>query len=133
MDGISNLSRPDMSSVNNTATPSSAPRENRSDLHNKHNPIKKFPKIFQVGYIVLLVGVVVLIVGLILLFSFNHVGQESSLIDKNDYQSIFVNVTGSNGGQAYFGHIISLNTNYIVLNDVFYLQPGSVIQSIYSQ
>jgi hypothetical protein len=48
-----------------------------------------------------------------------------NFVNKSDYQAVFVNVTGSSGGQAYFGKITSISPQYIVLDDVFYLEPGS--------
>jgi hypothetical protein len=76
-------------------------------------------------YGVLLVGVAILIIATITSVITNTVKNESNYVNKNSYQSVFVNVAGSSGGQAYFGHIQEINSQYIELTGVFYLEPGS--------
>jgi len=76
-------------------------------------------------YGVLLVGVAILIIALIAYVINADTKSESSYVNKSQYQAVFVNVTGSSGGQAYFGHIQQLNSQYIELTGVFYLEPGS--------
>jgi len=75
--------------------------------------------------VILLFGILVILVALIGTIATNNNTKESSFVNTNDYQAVFVNVTGSSGGQAYFGHIASINSSYIVLNDVFYLEAGT--------
>lgn len=58
------------------------------------------------------------------LLNYFHLKTESSYIIKNEFQAVYVNQVGTNGSQTYFGHIKSINSKYIVLNDVFFLQPG---------
>jgi hypothetical protein len=124
MDGISNLSKPDMSSVANASSGGSQREVHPDPRNEKRRSARGLPKVFQISYIVLFFCLLILIVSLVLYVSLDHSAQESNLINRKEYQSVFVNVTGSNGGQAYFGHIIAINSSYIVLNDVFYLQPG---------
>ena len=76
-------------------------------------------------YVILLVGIAVLIIAIIVFVINANTKSESSYVNKNQYQAVFVNVTGSSGGQAYFGHITQLNSQYIELSGVFYLEPGS--------
>lgn len=76
-------------------------------------------------WLVLLVGIAVLIIAVIAFVVNNSVSSQSSYVNKSEYQAVFVNVTGSSGGQAYFGHIVQLNSKYIELTGVFYLEPGS--------
>ena len=75
--------------------------------------------------VILLVGIGVLVIALIAYVIVNNGNNESSYVVKADYQAVFVNVTGSSGGQAYFGHVTQLNSKYIELTGVFYLEPGS--------
>lgn len=74
---------------------------------------------------ILLIGIAVIIIAVIVSIITSSFNDESSYVKKNQYQAVFVNVTGSSGGQAYFGHITQLNSKYIELTGVFYLEPGS--------
>jgi hypothetical protein len=73
----------------------------------------------------MIITIGLLVVLIILALVFYKTTDESSYVDTSTYQSVFVNVAGSSGGQAYFGHVVSMNSNYIILNDVFYLQPST--------
>ena len=76
-------------------------------------------------WIILIIGIAVLILALIAYTVTGTVKNEGGFVSNKDYQAVFVNVTGSSGGQAYFGHIKTINTQYIELQNVFYLEPGS--------
>lgn len=76
-------------------------------------------------WMILFVGIAVLVVALIAYVVTNTVKSEASYVSSSDYQAVFVNVQGSSGGQAYFGHIQQINSQYIELSNVFYLEPGS--------
>lgn len=78
-------------------------------------------KWFRAGSLVLLFSVTIIIVAIVAFFAFWN-GQESKLINKNEYQAVFINVNGTNGGQVYFGHIQNLTSQYIDLSNVFYIQ-----------
>ena len=95
----------------------------------ENKKIRDYTKALKLAYSVLLVGVLVLVVGIVLLVSINHAPNEADSVNSSDYQAVFVNVAGSNGGQAYFGHIVAINNQYIELNNVFYLQPGQSASS----
>jgi hypothetical protein len=73
--------------------------------------------------LIALTGILVILVVAALLFYKNY--SESSYVDTSTYQSVDVRVSASTGDQVYFGQIKSLNSNYLILNDVFYLQPGT--------
>lgn len=73
----------------------------------------------------LIICIGILLAVIVFALVFYKTTTENNYIDTSTYQSVFVNVNGSSGGQAYFGHIVSLNSSYLVLNDVFYLQSGS--------
>jgi hypothetical protein len=47
---------------------------------------------------------------------------QSKYINKNDYQAVDINVGGSTSGdQIYFGNLTTINSNYVVLENVFYI------------
>ncbi len=46
-----------------------------------------------------------------------------TLLSDNAYQAIFLT-----NGQVYFGHAANLNSNYVELRDVYYLQVSQVLQ-----
>jgi hypothetical protein len=72
-------------------------------------------KIFSLLTSVLFVSLVVLLVATI--FGISQGAKESRIIDKDNYQTVVMA-----DGQAYFGKISSINKDYIILRDVFYLQ-----------
>lgn len=127
-------SQPDAPSSEPTpATPSqpSAPNNKTgkvSHLKDKFKDTNKWPKIFRAANIVAFFGVVILIITIVILVFEVHTKPEASLVNTSEYQAVFVNATGTDGGQAYFGHITALNNQYVELNDVFYLEPGKTNQ-----
>lgn len=72
------------------------------------------------GSYVLLVIVVLLVVAVVLDLGFGGVKAEGSYVDKNKLQAVFLN-----SGQVYFGNIKSMNSNYIVLDNIYYLQTAN--------
>jgi hypothetical protein len=78
----------------------------------------------RMGVFVALIAVVCLIVALIVLVgaSNNTLADktEASYIKTNKLQAVFLNT-----GQVYFGNIATLNNNYLVLTDIYYLQTAS--------
>jgi hypothetical protein len=120
MDVSNNGGRPQPTGQQVYSTASDATRGKKSKKFNKK-------KIFSLKtlYGILLVGIAVIIISLIAFIITSTVNSESSYVNKSQYQAVFVNVTGSSGGQAYFGHIQKINSQYIELTGVFYLEPGS--------
>ncbi len=82
-------------------------------------------KWFRVGSAVLLGLVTLLVIALIVMFAMGATNQQSKYINKDEYQAVFINVNGTTGGQVYFGHIKSINSQYIDLTNVFYIQNQS--------
>jgi hypothetical protein len=82
-------------------------------------------KWFRAGTLVLLFSVTVIIVAIVAFFAFWNNNPEAKLVNKSDYQAVFVNVNGTNGGQVYFGHVQALTDKYIQLTNVFYIQNQS--------
>lgn len=124
MELSNNGGRPQFSSRPQTTAP--APEVNAPTHHGKRSrhPDHKFINLRGL-FSILLIGIAILVIALIAFVINNTVKNESSYVNKSEYQSVFVNVTGSSGGQAYFGHIQEINSQYIVLTGVFYLEPGS--------
>ena len=63
--------------------------------------------------------IVILVAAVILLIGLPH-KTESSYVDKNRLQAVFLNT-----GQVYFGNIDTLNSKFFVLNNIYYLQTSS--------
>jgi hypothetical protein len=77
----------------------------------------------RVGVVSAILAVVILLIGVIaLVYSNNKTVKdtESSYIKTTKLQAVFLNT-----GQVYFGNISDLNNNYLVLNNIFYLQTNS--------
>jgi hypothetical protein len=74
---------------------------------------------FRVANMLLVFAVVVLIGAVIALIITNSPKPESSYIDKNKLQAVFLNT-----GQVYFGNITSLNSKYFVVDHIYYLQTS---------
>lgn len=67
-------------------------------------------------------AVVVLVLALLafLAFTGNNSSNESSYINTTKLQAVFLNT-----GQVYFGNLKTINSNYFVLNNIYYLQTSS--------
>lgn len=72
------------------------------------------------GSSVLLVIVVLLVAALIVALGFGGPKAESSYVDSGKLQAVFLNT-----GQVYFGDIKSLNSKYLVLTNIYYLQTSN--------
>jgi hypothetical protein len=77
-----------------------------------------------VAVVVLIVAAIVLIANNNTLLSANNNNtndkSEVSFVKSDKLQAVFLNT-----GQVYFGNISSLNNNYLILNNIFYLQTSS--------
>lgn len=80
----------------------------------------KLPKWVNALYVVILFGVAVLIVLLAFSFARSDSKSESSLVDRSQYQAVFLN-----NGQVYFGNVTSIDNNYVRLVNIFYLTQTS--------
>jgi hypothetical protein len=78
----------------------------------------------RIGVVASLIAVVILIVAVIILVgstnSTSNANNEASYIKTNKLQAVFLNT-----GQVYFGDINTLNNNYLVLSNIYYLQTSS--------
>ncbi len=75
----------------------------------------------RIGFVAGVVVVVALLVGLTTLFATGDATKnEYKYVDSSKLQAVFLNT-----GQVYFGNIKSLNNNYLVLSNIYYLQTAS--------
>jgi hypothetical protein len=82
-------------------------------------------KLIRLGMVVALVALAVLLAGLLALsVSRGNDGgsgkSQSSYVDTKKLQAVFLNT-----GQVYFGNIKSLNSQYFVLSNIYYLQTNN--------
>lgn len=119
--------RSGQSRVNGTV---SAPQPNQPINKNTGNDMGGKPKhVLRVGgkwwklsFLTLLYSGTILVVALLLYINIGSPAQEAKYVEKNKLQAVFVNVNGTNGGQVYFGNIKDLNSQYVRLTNVFYIQ-----------
>jgi hypothetical protein len=74
---------------------------------------------FHFGRVVLVVVTVLLFVSLVGLIYFSQPVNQSKYLKKNDLQAVFLN-----SGQVYFGNIRDINSKYLVLSNIYYLQTS---------
>lgn len=114
----------------NTAHPTNqfgggAPSVNSSNTNNNGGQPKRFggkpvAKWLQLSYVALLFSVTVLVVSLVFLMYFGGGHRnEAKYVNTSGYQAVFLN-----NGQVYFGHIKSLNPEYVNLTNIYYLQTS---------
>jgi hypothetical protein len=74
----------------------------------------------RIGVTVAVLAVAVLLCASIVAAAFGGVKSESSYVDSTKLQAVFLNT-----GQVYFGNIKSLNTKYVRLTNIYYLQTSN--------
>lgn len=79
-------------------------------------------KLVRIASVVFGGAVMILVVALLayLAFTNNNSSNESSYINSSKLQAVFLNT-----GQVYFGDLKSINSNYFVLDNIYYLQTSS--------
>jgi len=86
-------------------------------------------RLIRVLYVVLLAGIAILLIAIAFSFVFGTVS-ESKYINTTDFQAVDISVGGSTtGDQIYFGNIKSINNNYVVLNNVYYIPTSTTSSS----
>lgn len=82
-------------------------------------------KFMRIEMFTVLLGIALLVAAVALYAGLASPRSESKQINSQEYQAVFLNgistTSGYVNGSLYFGHIIQLNTSYLVLNDVFFL------------
>lgn len=77
---------------------------------------------FKLASVVLLFSGTILIVAVLLFINLGSPSHENKYINKNEYQAVFINVTGTTGGAVYIGHVTDLSDEFVRLTNVFYIQ-----------
>lgn len=98
------------------------PTNNTTNTTSSNNSFgKKFTggKWLERSSFVLLVAIAIIILAIAGL-TFLNGNSESKAVKNGKYQAVFLN-----NGQVYFGYIKSLNTKYIDLNNIYYLQTNN--------
>lgn len=73
--------------------------------------------------VALLFSATILLVALLSYVVFRTPRSESRFVTEDRMQAVFLN-----GGQVYFGHIRSLNSDYLRLGDIYYLRVNQQVQ-----
>ena len=98
----------------------SASRVRSEEKHNHNGKHDMFTKWTRLGSGVLLVIGALLVATLAWLIYTTTPSSENSYVDPTKLQAVFLNT-----GQVYFGNIQTLNQQYVVLTNVYYLQSNS--------
>jgi hypothetical protein len=77
-------------------------------------------KLFRVAGGVLIIIIALLIASALALFIFSKPASESRLVDTGKLQAVFLT-----NDQVYFGKITSINKQYVVLGNIYYLQSSN--------
>lgn len=96
-----------------------------------HKPKRRLSfgvKFMRVEVFTVLLGVALLLVAVALYAGISKPGSESKEINSKEYQAVFLS-----NGQVYFGKITELNSKYLVLQSVFYIENNSSNTSNTSQ
>jgi hypothetical protein len=80
---------------------------------------KKSIVLLRIISMILLVGASVVVLALVALSALGGPVRESKYIEKKNFQAVFLN-----NGQVYFGHITSLNSNYMRVANIYYLRQS---------
>jgi hypothetical protein len=114
-----------------TGTPVSGTGIDGSSKNRSNRSGKLFEgnKLIRVLYVVLLAGIAVLLIAISFSFVFGS-NPESKYLNTKDFQAVDISVGGSTtGDQIYFGNIKSLNGNYLVLDNVYYIPTSTTSTS----
>jgi hypothetical protein len=102
----------------------STARVRSEEKHNHNGKHDMFTKWSRLGSGVLLVIGALLVATLAWLIYTTSPTSENSYVDPSKLQAVFLNT-----GQVYFGNIQTLNQQYVVLTNVYYLQSNSSTSS----
>lgn len=111
-------------SVRGNHQPSGAPAESMeatgSPRHNK-NKMSGLNKWSRVGGVVLLFALTVIVVASIFLIHYTN-SDQWKYVNTSEFQAVDVSVGGSSSGdQIYFGQVKDIETNYLILDDIYYI------------
>lgn len=83
----------------------------------------KAVKSLKIAQVALLFSVTILIVAVVWFVALGGGNKESSYVDKNKLQAVFLN-----GGQVYFGKINDLNGKFLSMENIYYLRVNQQVQ-----
>lgn len=119
--------------INTSRGPQSRPQPMHTQqvtpsLSEKSSKRNKLPKNkFKFLQLILLYASMILIVALLFLI-YQGGPDQTKYIDNSDFQAVFLNGQVSNGQIAYstyFGKVVSINNQFLVLRDVYYITTNS--------
>ncbi len=117
----------DFTNRGSVATPQQQPIQNQnsqpggnSSPNNKRRNQHKQVGLAKWGTFILGVIVVLLLISVVLAVGFSQPKSQASYVYTNKLQAVFLNT-----GQVYFGNIQTINPQYLVLTNIFYLQTNS--------
>lgn len=102
-------------STSRAASSGERPSSNNKMDDKKKRDTRGMPRWLKVSSVLLLFAGTAIVVGIIALLLVNP-GNESRLVEKNNYQAVFLD-----NGQVYFGKINSLNGSHLDLVNIYYL------------
>jgi len=86
-------------------------------------------KLIRVLYVVLLASIAVLLVSISFSFVYGN-NPETKYLNTKDFQAVDISVGGSTtGDQIYFGNVKSISSNYVVLDNVYYIPTSTTSSS----
>ncbi len=77
-------------------------------------------KFMRIEMFTVLLGIALLLVSVALYAGLSSPGAESKQINAKEYQAVFLT-----NGQVYFGKVTDLNSKYLVLKNVFYIENNN--------
>lgn len=89
---------------------------------NKKSRWKESPLWLRIVWIIMLFSVTIVVVALAVFLSLGG-SNEAKLVDKERQQAVFLT-----NGQVYFGKIKSINSKYLDLRDIYYLNINQPVQ-----
>ncbi len=114
MERFSRQSQPAPQRAHQTAA-APAPAPTKSNKTNK-------PSFSSKLLVILLIVVSILIIVVLAVATFGNIGTSNS-INTDKYQAVFLD-----NGQVYFGRLANLNSEYVELTDIYYLQVDQQVQ-----
>lgn len=99
--------------------------------HRKH--IDWAARTIRIEIFVVIVGCALLLAAVSLFLALSGGSKnEEGLVDTSKYQAVFLNGGSTSGAvtySTYFGHVTTLNSKYVVLDNVYYLTTDQTTQS----
>jgi hypothetical protein len=114
-----NMNRGSQPAARPAAAPAAATSNGNKGAHHKG---VSGPAWLRIVWVVLLFAATMLIVSIVFLFYFGGT-KEGNYVDKDKQQAVFLT-----NGQVYFGKIKEVNSKYLRLTDIYYLNVNQQVQ-----